>query len=110
MSKVMSGVSLESFKYRAESDTYRTRYDPDTTGASMAVVATLANVLETAPTNLIPLQTIIDTDSLDSLALCRDGANGNINVTFTHEGCRITVSSDGTVVIDTPEDTKTRRI
>ncbi|MFP9062062.1 HalOD1 output domain-containing protein [Natrialbaceae archaeon A-chndr2] len=68
----------------------------------MAVVATLADVMDTDPVELDSLYSTIDPDELDALVRVRYGANGDTHVTFTHEGHAITVHSYGVLTI-TPE-------
>ena len=55
MSARETGIPLDSFSFRPESETYLARYDEAETSASMAVVATLAAVLDTDPTEMDPL-------------------------------------------------------
>jgi hypothetical protein len=102
MSTSVSGVEVEAVEYSPKSGTVRTQFDQEKTPASMAVIATLADVLDTDPAELDPLHSTVDTDALDALVRVRNGANGDIHVAFTHEGHAITVHSYGVVAI-TPE-------
>ncbi|WP_254544123.1 HalOD1 output domain-containing protein [Halomarina pelagica] len=99
MTREPTGVGLEIVEYHPESEMYRAQYDPGTTAASTAVVAALADVLDTDPAQLDPLYATVDTDALTALVRVRDTANGEIRVTFTHGKYAITVSSYGVVVI-----------
>lgn len=68
----------------------------------MAVIATLAEVMDADPVELDPLHSTIDPDALDTFVSVRTGTDGDIHVTFTHEDHPITVYSYGVVSI-TPD-------
>jgi hypothetical protein len=102
MDTTVSGVGVESVEYSQNSEAIRTQFDQEKTSASIAVIATLADILDTDPAELEPLQSTVDTDALDALVRVRNGANGDIHVAFTHEDHAITVHSYGVVAI-TPE-------
>ena len=102
MDTKVSGVGVEAVEYVQESGTVRTRFDQEKTPASMAVIATLADLLGTDPVELDPLYSTIDPDDVDALVRVRNGSNGDSHVTFTHEGHAITVHSYGVLTI-TPE-------
>ncbi|WIV68486.1 hypothetical protein QQ977_07125 [Natrialbaceae archaeon AArc-T1-2] len=102
MGTTISGVGVEAVEHAQESGTVRTQFDQEKTPASMAVVATLADVMDTDPVELDPLHSTVDADELDALVRVRNGINGDTHVTFTHEGHTITVHSYGVVAI-TPE-------
>jgi hypothetical protein len=95
MATTISGVGVETTEYAQESGTVRTQFDQEKTPASLAVIATLADVLDTDPVELDPLHSTLDPDALDALVRVRNGTNGDIHVTFTHEGHAITVHSYG---------------
>ena len=102
MDATVSGVGVEAVEYSQESGTARTQFDQEKTPASMAVIATLADLLGTDPGALDPLYATIDPDGLDALISVRNGTNSDFHVTFTHEGHSITVHSYGLITI-TPE-------
>ena len=102
MDATISGVGVEAVEYSQESGTFRTQFDQAKTPASMAVIATLANVMDTDPVALNPLHSTVDPEALDALVQVRNGTNGDIHVTFTHEGHEIRVHSYGVITI-TPE-------
>ena len=102
MGTTVSGIGVESVEFAQESLTVRTQFDQEETPASMAVVATLADVMDTDPVELDPLQSTVDADELDALVRVRNGTNGDTHVTFTHEGHAITVHSYGVITV-TPE-------
>jgi len=102
MDATVSGVGVEAVEYSQESGTARTQFDQEKTPASMAVIATLADLMGTDPVELDPLHSTVDPDELDALVRVRNGTNGDSHVTFTHEGHAITVHSYGVITI-TPE-------
>lgn len=99
MVATQAGVTLQSFEYRSESDTYWTQYDQETTLPSLAVVASLSKALDTPPNDLKPLYDAVDSDALNELLRIREPMEGDISVTFTAEGHSITVHSYGAVSI-----------
>ena len=102
MSTTQTGVWLESVEYHRESETYRAQYDQDTTSPSMAVIASLSDVMDRDPTELEPLHASVDTGALNALLRVRDTTDGDISVTVTVAKYAITVYSDGVVAIDPP--------
>jgi len=102
MDTTVSGVRVEAVEYSQESGTVRTQFDQEKTPASIAVIATLADLLGTDPVELDPLHSTVDPDEVDALVRVRNGTNGDTHVTFTHEECAITVHSYGIISI-TPE-------
>ncbi|AQL44152.1 hypothetical protein BV210_16185 [Halorientalis sp. IM1011] len=102
MDATVSGVGVEAVEHSREFGAVRTQFDQEKTPASMAVIATLADVRDTDPVDLTPLHSTVDPDALDALVRVRNGTNGDIHVTFTHQGHTITVHSYGVITI-TPE-------
>ena len=102
MGTTISGVEVEVVEYDQESGTVRTQFDQEKTPASMAVIATLADVMDTDPVELDPLHSTVDADELDALVRVRTGTNGDTHAAFTYEGHAITVHSYGVTTI-TPE-------
>lgn len=99
MDAEVSGIGVEAIEYHHESETVRTQFDQAQTPASLAVIATLAEIMDADPVDLEPLQFTIDPDALDALVCVRNGMTGDIHVSFTHEAHPITVSSYGVVTI-----------
>jgi hypothetical protein len=94
-----SGVTVEAIEEDTDILGVRTQFDIEETPASMAVIATLEEVMDTDPGELTPLYSTVDTDALDSLLRVRNGTAGDIHISFTHEDHEITVSSYGVVTI-----------
>ncbi|AOW79976.1 hypothetical protein HTSR_0788 [Halodesulfurarchaeum formicicum] len=99
MNAVLSGVGVEAVQYHSETAAVRTRFDQAETPASMAVIGTLAEVMNVDPLDLEPLYSTVDPDALDALSNAPPGMDGPIQVSFTHEDHAITVYSDGEVTI-----------
>ncbi|RQG94800.1 HalOD1 output domain-containing protein [Natrarchaeobius oligotrophus] len=99
MDATVSGVGVEAVEYSQESGTVRTQFDQEKTPASMAVIATLADALDTDPVELDPLHSTVDPEELDALVRVCNGTNGDTYVAFTHEGHAITVHSYGVITI-----------
>ncbi|WP_440763751.1 HalOD1 output domain-containing protein [Natronorubrum sp. DTA7] len=102
MDVTVSGIGVEAVEYFQESGTVRTQFDQKKTPASIAIIATLADIMDTDPVELDPLHSTVDSDELEALVRVRNGTNGDTHVTFTHEGHAITVHSYGAITI-TPE-------
>ncbi|MDG5821590.1 HalOD1 output domain-containing protein [Natronococcus sp. A-GB7] len=98
----VSGVEVEAIEYSQESATVCIQFNQERTPASMAVIATLADVMDTDPVELDPLHSAVDPDELDALVRVRNETNEDSHVTFTHDGHVITVHSYGVITI-TPE-------
>lgn len=105
-----AGVELESFDYHRASDTYRSRYDRETTPTSLAIVASLSEAMAVDPSELEPIQGFIDTDALDDLVSVRGSTSGELLVTVRFGEHRIRVSSRGLIEITPPETSRTDRI
>ncbi len=92
-------TELESLEYRDSSETYRAVYDRDRTVPSMAVVATLSEVMDCEPGELDPLYASVDADALDELVRVREGTVGDVTVTFPVADYAVTVHSYGVVAV-----------
>ena len=99
MGTTISGIGVKAVEHAQGSRTVRTQFDQEKTPASMAVVATLAEVMDTDPVELDPLHSTVDADELDALVRVRNGTNGDTHAAFTHEGHAITVHSYGVITI-----------
>jgi len=95
----LSGVKLEPLASQTGADCHRFEYDQATTDASMAVVAALSEVSETAPMALQPLHETVDGDALDALMSERGADSDAISVTLQLAAYTVTVSGDGEVAV-----------
>ncbi len=96
---MVAGVEVEAVEYQQETGIVRTQFDQEKTPASMAVIATLADVMDTDPVELDPLHSTVDPEALNALVRVRNGTDGDIHSTFTHEDHAITVYSYGLVTV-----------
>jgi hypothetical protein len=99
MDAMVFGVGVEAIEHSQGSRTVRTQFDQEKMPASMAVIATLTDVMGAGPVELDPLHSTVDPDALDALVRAQYGTNGDTHVTFTHEGHTITVHSYGVITI-----------
>ena len=66
------------------------------------VIRTVADAVDSDPLELSPLYEVIDPDALG--LLFRPQSNGHGSVSFSWEGCSVTVESDGHVVVTTANE------
>lgn len=99
MDVTVSEIGVEAIEYHLDSQTVRTQFDQTQTPASLAVVATLAEVMDADPGDLDPLHGSVDPEALDAISRVRHKPSGDIHVSFTHEDHEITVASYGMVTI-----------
>ncbi|ELY68711.1 HalOD1 output domain-containing protein [Natrinema versiforme] len=96
------GIGDDSSGYDPTSDTYHTRFDGGSNTVVVAIVEAVAAVTNREPTALSPLYDTVDPEALtDLVTAARDQP---IDVTIAYEGCHVTVSSDGSVVVEPPEN------
>ncbi|MFC5135063.1 MULTISPECIES: HalOD1 output domain-containing protein [Haloferacaceae] len=69
------------------------------TSVCVAIVEAVSTVTGTEPTRLDPLYGVVDTDALERLV---ESGGTDTEITFSFEGCRITVFGDGGVVVTDP--------
>lgn len=108
MSARETGITLDSFSFRPESETYLARYDEAKTSASMAVVATLAAVLDTDPTEMDPLYYSIDAEALDELLAGAAGAAAELRVEFAVADHTVSVTDTDVIVAQTSDADRVR--
>lgn len=104
MDATVSGISVEAVEHPPGSGTVRTQFDKEKTPASMAIIATLADLLDTDPIALDPLYSTVDPDALDALFGVRYATTGEFQLAFTHEGHAITVYSSGVITIRSKQE------
>ena len=104
MNAKVSAIGVDAVEYHQDSETVRTLFDQESIAPSMAVIATLAEVMDADPVDLDPLHATVEPDALDALVRVRDDTTGDIHISFTHEDHSITVSSYGVVTITPGED------
>lgn len=97
--------SLSLIEFDAESESFKATYDSTRDSTTLAVVEVVATALDKDPLNLTPLQSVVDTDSLDDLATETSTGHGNCaSISFCYEEYEITVLSDGSIEADPIEN------
>jgi len=93
--------SMHSIEFDADEGTYRAEYNTDRDQPSLAIVAMIAAVAGSDPTELPPLHSAIDTGALDSLfSATPAGGHRSGRLSFLYEGFEVSMSSEGTIVAD----------
>lgn len=92
----------DSIGYDPTTGTFHARFDADSSAAVGSVVETVAIATNADPTGMSPLYATIDPDALTDLVTST--RTTPIDVTFSYEDCRVTVSSLGTVVVEPPRE------
>ena len=104
MSAKMSAIGDDAVEDHQDTGTVRTQFNQETIHPSMAIIATLAEVMDADPVDLGPLHATVEPDALDALVRVRDCTTGEVHVSFTQEDYAITVSNYGVVTITPGED------
>ena len=105
LAEVELADSITAVEFDRERELFRATYDSDRDPTSLAVVAVVASVRKRAPRALTPLQSAIETDALDTLAMGSvDGPGGFDSISFSYEGCEVTVFADGVIEVDPVEN------
>lgn len=92
----------DSVGYDPTTEAFHGQFDPDAESSAVVVtvVETVAAVSGSDPTAMPPLYDTVDPEALTALvASARDRP---VEISFTYEACRVTVSSDGCVVVEPP--------
>lgn len=82
-------------------DAHSREFDWETeTSAALAVVETVAMVTDQDPTEMEPLNDVVNTDALNSLFVPTDYRGRSRGyVEFEYERCHVRVRADGTVLV-----------
>jgi hypothetical protein len=94
-------VSDDSVGYDPTTETFHARFDGGTETVTLAVVETVATVTDCRLVSMTPLFETVDPEALS--ALVSSPRDQSIEVSFPYEGCHVTVSNDGSVVVEPPE-------
>lgn len=90
--------------YNSECSTYQTKFDPDSDSSSAVIAEAIAAIEGRDAKNLEPLYQSFDSDALDRLIESTDNKKESIiDIEFTTNGYEITVSSEGTILLQ-PEE------
>lgn len=95
--------------YDERRGTYHTWYDDhDRDAASTALAMAVATIRETDPGALEPLAARVDPEALDAIVAGwqeeEDGRTSDGSVSFSFAQCRVTIYSDGEIVIEPETD------
>lgn len=70
----------------------------------LSVVSAVARAVDTDPSRLEPLATVVDPDALERLVADGGDGSGERAVTFTMAGCRVAVDADGDITVRCPDE------
>ena len=92
-------TSVDRIGYDPTTRTYHVRHSSEDEEIPLVVeiVEAVAAITGTEPMAMEPLYSVLDPDALE--LLIRD-AGGDVQATFTYEGCRVTVESGGEIVVE----------
>lgn len=90
-------ISDDSTGYDPTTGTFHSRFD-DGTDAVVAIVEAVATVTNCDLTAMSPLYETVDPEALTDIVT---GDRGRpVEVSFAYEGCQVSVSSDGRIVVE----------
>lgn len=104
MSATNTGVELKTLNFCEDSESYSAEYDAETTSPSMAVITALTRIFDVAPTDLNPLHYSIDTEALNEFVSSQDATGSPVQISFTFEGYKITVTSSCELTVEPLDD------
>ena len=88
--------------YDPTTETFHARFDGESDSIVVALVDAVAAVTNSSPTAMAPLYETVDPEALtDLVTSARDDP---VEVAFDYEGCAVSVSSDGHLVVEPPEN------
>ncbi|TYL39753.1 hypothetical protein CV102_05575 [Natronococcus pandeyae] len=92
----------DSVGYDPTTEAAYTRFDTDYNTVVVAIVEAVATVTNREPEAMEPLYAVIDPEALtDLVSSVRETP---VEVAFSYEDCRVSVSSRGTVVVEQPDE------
>lgn len=98
--------SLSPIEFNMESKSFHATYDSVRDSTSLAVVAVVSTALGREPLDLIPLQSVIETDALEKLMAESSTGLGNCDsISFSYEGLAVTVTSEAVIEATPIENT-----
>ncbi|SIR94045.1 HalOD1 output domain-containing protein [Natronorubrum thiooxidans] len=92
----------DSIGYDPTTGTFHARFDADSKTIVVTIVEAVGTVTNCDPLTMPPLFETIDPEALADLMIST--RDTSIEVTFSYEGCRVTVSSHGTIVVEPHEE------
>lgn len=94
-------LGADSSGYDPITETFHSRFD-DGSDTIVAIVETVASATDRELTAMSPLYDTIDPEALTDLVT--SARDRTIDVSFSYEGCLVTVSSDGRVAVEPSEN------
>ena len=85
-----------------DSSEFYNRFDDGPRTVIVSVVEAVAAVVDREFTAMSPLYDAVDPEALTDIVT--SAREQPVNVSFSYEGCSVTVSSDGYVVVEPPEN------
>ena len=95
-------IDDDSTGYDPTTETFHREFDIDSETVLSAIVETVGAVTNSDPTAMAALYETVDPEALG--VLLRSTRDRPIEITFTYERCQVTVSNDGHVVVEPPEN------
>lgn len=92
----------DSVGYDPNTEASYARFDTGYNTVVVTIVETVATVTDREPAAMEPLFAVIDPESLTDLVA--SARQTPIEVDFSYEGCRVTVSSHGSVVVEPADE------
>lgn len=90
--------SVSPLEFDTESESFHATYDSRRDSTSLAVIAVVAAAQDKEPQNLTPLQSVIETDALDKLAMGSSTSPETCDrISFWYHGFDLTVTCDGVI-------------
>ncbi|WP_224450524.1 HalOD1 output domain-containing protein [Haloprofundus salilacus] len=98
--------SMSVIEFDVDEECFRATYDSTRDSTSLAVVEVVATALDRDPLELIPLQSIIETDVLDERTAKLSNGLGDCDcISFCYEEVDVTVRSEGIIEAAPTENT-----
>lgn len=93
---------LDSVGYDPTTDTYHNQHNWEGSDSlCLTIVETVSAVTGQEPTAMEPLYSVIDPEALESLLSTARG--NNVHLSFAFEGCTVSVTGSGEVVVEQGE-------
>ena len=95
-----SPLGEDSTGFDPTTETVHSRFDADSDPLVVSIVEAVAAVTNREPTAMSPLYETVDPEALADLVT--SDRERPVDVSFDYEGCEVTVSSDGRIVVELP--------
>ena len=99
-SQLSRPLGEDSTGFDPTTNTFHSRFDTDSDPLVVSIVEAVAAVTNRDPTAMAPLYDTVDPEALADLVT--SARERPVDVAFDYEGCEVTVSSDGRIVVELP--------